>query len=190
MSTTPVPPPQKQTNWLVWILGIGAVAIVLFVLGGLMVAGFIVRGLRVDRAGRQVQVSTPAGEITVRQGRLTEVGLPVYPGATLAEPGASVEFTPSEEVAAEKVGVNGVKYHTTDSLEKVDAWYRERLGPDYEREGPGGKRVHVRMGGITIESDDIAYVHEKDDLVHLIAIKRRGTGAEIALVRIGKQETQ
>src|SRR5713226_8164007 len=158
MSTSPVPPPgagtgppgvppQKSSNALAWILGFAGVAVVLFVVGGLMIASFFVRSLRIDPRAHQVEVGTRAGKLTVAATEARDLGLPVYPGATMLTPGASLEFTAPED---EKVGFTTVGYHVSDPFEKVDAWYRERLGPAFKRDA-GDREGKIRVHGVMTE---------------------------------------
>ncbi len=187
MSTTPIQPASKKSNLLWWVLGFVGVAAAFATVCGLLLASFFVRGVRVNPTAQQVEVSTPAGQLTLRGGTSKDLGLPVCPGATLVESGGSLEFTTSQD---EKVGVTGVHYHTADSLDKVDAWYRTHLGSEFVREGPGKKAATVHGHGVTISSMDIAFIADKDDLVRMVVLERRGTGVEIALVRMGQQEAQ
>ena len=44
MSTAPASTPPKSGTWLWWILGFAGVAIVLLIVGGLLIAGFFLKG--------------------------------------------------------------------------------------------------------------------------------------------------
>src|SRR5262249_28251256 len=134
-----------------------------------------------------VEIETPAGQITMGETRARDVGLPIYPGATATQSGGGIEFTSMEN---ERVGLTEVHLVSGDPLEKVDAWYRERLGPDFQHEGPGTKPGSIHLRGAKVRDEDIAFVSDRDDLVRVVALKRRGAGVEIALVRIGGRETQ
>jgi hypothetical protein len=189
MSTapTPTPPPQKS-NTLLWVFGIAAVALLGMTAGGIFIVRYLVRDLRVSEKGQAVEIQTPAGALKVNRGA-EEIGLPIYPGATLADSGASVELSTAEK-EEQRFGVHAAKYATSDSVEKVDAWYRGRLGTEFERQGSGPKRDRGRVRTFTVGVDDIAYVSDQDDNVRIVALKKRGSTVEIALVRIGKRETQ
>lgn len=186
MSTSPVPPAGKKGDWMPWLLGLGAGAVVLLIVGGLLIAGYVARGLRVNETAREVKISTPAGELTVSKTTGGDVGLPVYPGATVFKNGGNVEFrTPEEE---ERVGLTVAHYRTSDPFAKVEAWYREHLGPEFERDDKSAGRGKIRIGGI--EREGVAYVSDKDDLVRFVALAKKRKGVDIALGRIGKQEPQ
>jgi hypothetical protein len=180
-------PPRKNSNWLWWLLGIAGAAVALSIVGGLLIAGMVLKNVRVNRATREVEVSTPAGDLQVRNTPTKDAGLPVFPGAVLDEPGNNVELSFSGE---QSVGITVLQYRSSDSLAKVDAWYRERLGPDFERGGPGSKHGKLDERGVNVGTDGIAYVSDKGDLMRFVAIKKKGGGAEIGLGRIGKREAQ
>jgi hypothetical protein len=102
--------------------------------------------------------------------------------------GATVEITaPTEE---DSVHITAARYRTPDPIEKVDEWYQEKLGPDFTREGPGIAKRKKDILGISVKSSDTAYISEKDDMLRVVALERKGLYTEIALARIGKQETQ
>lgn len=187
MSTTPASRPQKKSNFLWWVLGLLLAGIVILGVGGLVVVSYFAKHIQVQQTSHKVEIGTPAGELKVSKDPTPNTGLPVYPGAILIEPGATVELTPKNDEAVE---VTAARYRTADPLDKVDTWYRERLGPDFKREGPGISGYKKDVFGVEVKSDDIAFLSEKNDLVLVVAIQKRGMGVEIALVRIGKEEAQ
>ncbi len=185
MSTTPVPAPRRKSNALWWILGGIGLLVVLLIISGLMLAGLIVKNVRVQKAGQQVEISTPAGQITINKPATRSVGLPIYPGATLIESGGNVELaTPQNE----RVGLLILHYRASDSQDKVDAWYRAHLGPEFERDESGSKHGSIKVHGANVGSSGVAYVSDKDDLVRFVAISQKDGGVEITIGRIGKQE--
>ena len=183
----PAPAPAKSGSLWPWILGGTGVVVILCVVGGLMIAGFALKSLRMRSSGDQVVFSTPAGDIRVKPTLGTSAGLPVYPGARAERPGKGVEMTlPSDK--DEQVGLAIGHYHTSDPLEKVDAWYRARLGPEFERDTGSSARGKIRVHGV--ETDGVAYVSDHNDLVRFVALSKEHGGVEIALGRIGKREAQ
>ncbi|HJY87693.1 MAG TPA: hypothetical protein VKE24_12725 [Candidatus Acidoferrales bacterium] len=193
MSTPPTPAapsgqtPGKKSNLLWWVLGLAGLAVLVICVSGLLVAHLFVKEIRFRNKTGQVEIETPAGQITMGETRARDVGLPIYPGATATQSGGGIEFTSMEN---ERVGLTEVHLVSGDPLEKVDAWYRERLGPDFQHEGPGTKPGSIHLRGAKVRDEDIAFVSDRDDLVRVVALKRRGAGVEIALVRIGGRETQ
>jgi len=187
MSTTPTSTPQKQSNLLWCVLGLLGAAVFVLGLAGLLVARFLLQDVQVYQTGAQVEIRTPVGELKVSKDATPRPGLPVYPGATLLEPAATVELAPHEDEAVE---ITAARYRTSDSLDKVDAWYREQLGPEFQREGAGVMVRKKDLFGVEVKSDDIAFVSEKNDLLRIVVLQKKVTTVEIALVRIGKQEAQ
>jgi len=189
MSTTPTPSPapQKGSNALWWILGLLVGAVVVLGLGGMVIAGYLLKDFRVQQSGDRVEVSTPAGSIRVSKDAIADPGLPVYPGALVSDAGGTVEISSPME---EAVTVTAVRYRTSDSLAKVDEWYREQLGPEFTREGPGVMIRKREIFGIQVKSSDVAYIYEEKDLLRVVALERKGIYTEVALARIGRQETQ
>ncbi len=185
----PQGPPSSNTRALLWVLGIVVALVVVFVGGGLYIASRIVRNVTVGPNGN-VQVSTPAGEISVKKTTVDTTGLPVFPGATLQPKGAQVQFEPSKEEGG-GVGVNVASYVTSASLNEVAAWYRKNLDPSFE-ERHGDRVGSTDFGVIQMGHPSIAFVskNEAHDRARIIALKPEGDQTKIALVRVGKQEPQ
>lgn len=181
----PVPPPRNNAVW--WILGIIGGGLVVLLILATTFGLFIARNLHLNDTGKNVQISTPVGQIQVNKGAAQETGLPLYPGATETRSGesANVEFIPVE---GERLGVAAAKYFTTDPLEKVAAWYTARLGSEFTREA-SGRRTH-RIHGVDVGDADVAFIDDKNDSVRLVALKNLAGGVEIDLARFGKHEAQ
>src|ERR1700691_2086587 len=130
MSTVPVPPPQRSNNALWWILGILGACFLVLVLGSVLIGLFVARQVHIHQAGNKVEIQTPMGAIKVN-GDKHSVGLPVYPGAASADNNnGNVEIN----ALSQAVGIAIEKYTTPDPLDKVQDWYRKRLGPDFDFE--------------------------------------------------------
>ncbi len=191
MSITPVPPPppQRQNTALWWILGIVGAGIVVLVLAGVIVTAFVARQVRIRASGNRVDIQTPAGDLKVSNAGTHEAGLPVYPGAVASEShGGNVVFSTTAD--DHRVGIFAEHLHSSDSLEKVQAWYRNRLGPEFRQEGPGeasklGSKEHFASG-----KQDLAFVDDRGDGARIVALKSVTDGTDITLLRIGKQEVQ
>ena len=196
MSTIPPPAPQKKSSALPWILGIIGGALLILVLFGFLIAGYIVKNIRVSREGREVQIQTPGGSLTVSKTDADAVGLPVYPGAEPVQSGASVQITTpvfrlkSGKLSPPASWSTAAHYRTKDSLDKVDAWYRERLGAEFRREVPSGRHGTLVIQGVHVGGDGIAFVSDRGDFARVVALQPKFSGVEIALVRAGRQEPQ
>lgn len=183
-----VPPPVRQdrTTAVWWILGIVGGGIVVMVLLGLMLAGYVLRNSRLDTAGKNVDIQTPVGELKVNQDQNHASGLPVYPGAM---PSGKDDQANLEILAGESgVGLAVETFETPDALEKVTAWYTQRLGSSFHRENPHDKsKIH----GINVDSDsDVAFVDDHGNGARVVALKKKDSRVEISLLRVGKREAQ
>ncbi|MBI1983870.1 MAG: hypothetical protein HYS61_06700 [Acidobacteria bacterium] len=110
--------------------------------------------IKVDEAGKSITLKTPQGDIRLGESLGGEGrsigGIPPYPGSTPVNQGA--EFS-----VGGKGLISGQEYVTSDSVEEVVAFYKEKLGPkasvmEYEGkfqlthaedEGGGISVVHV-----------------------------------------------
>lgn len=188
MSTPPNPLPQKSSsNIWVWALGLVFAGVLILGAGAWIVTRYLVHSIQVNRAGSSVEIETPVGTLKAAKDESANPGLPVYPGAKLAQPGGTIELTAPNE---ESVNLTAAHYRTIDPIEKVDAWYREQLSPDFKREGPGVMVRKKNINGVVVKSDDIAYISEKDEVVLVVALQKRFNSVEIALLRASQQETQ
>jgi len=185
MSSAPAPQ-QKNNQVIWWIVGIIGGGIALLVILGLMVAGVVMRHVNVKEKGGKVEIETPVGSIRVNSDAAHPTGLPIYPGAKRIESdGADVELTSKD---GEAVGLGVERYATSESLEKVSAWYVQKLGPSYHREKPGHGTHHVR--GMDGDKADIVYVNDSGDGARVVALTAKSPGVEISLIRAGKKEVQ
>lgn len=190
MST--IPPPVKEEkkpgSALAWILGLIGIGIVALTVLGLAVTYFVIYpNVQVAKSGNEVAITTPVGSMRVTKDGADDPGLPVFPDAKVADTGATVELAAPD---GEMVAITAAKYRTNQSLTAVDDWYRDRLGPGYKREAAGVMVEKKKIFGADVRSDDIAYVYEKDDELHVVGLRKSGLNVEICLVRIGPKAAQ
>jgi len=188
MSAPPNPLPQKSSsNIWAWVLGLLLAGAVILGAGAWFITRYLIGTIEVNRANSSVEINTPVGTLKAAKDEKADPGLPIYPGAKLAQAGGTVELSvPGED----SVALTAAHYRTIDPVEKVDAWYREQLSSDFKREGPGVMNRKKEINGVIVKSDDIAFISEKDDVVLVVALQKRFNGVEIALLRAGKQEAQ
>ncbi|MGA8220460.1 MAG: hypothetical protein WB780_02320 [Candidatus Acidiferrales bacterium] len=185
MSSAPAPKP-KSSNAIWWVLGVMAGAIVLLVAGSLIFAGLFIRHVSVNESGNKVVVDTPVGSIRVNNDETHPTGLPIYPGATsLKTEGTSIELS-SQSGAA--MGVATENYTTSDDLDKVSAWYQQKLGPKYRRESDAGGTLHAR--GQHGAKADIVFTNDSGEGSRIVTLTKKFSGVEITLLRFGKREIQ
>ena len=192
MSTSPQPPrppapPQPPRS------GSNIVAIALLVLALIvLVSGIAVwTGLKflshnfqvqvAERGGGQkgVSINTPIGSLEVHKDvNEATLDLPLYPGATRVndKDSATVDFGFGD---AAGVHIRVAKFETSDSLARVKAFYKERLGSQVTKftgEGSNGKSTFEIKTG---------------DQDRVVALEGAGSKTLIKLVRItfGKSES-
>jgi hypothetical protein len=155
MSTSPQPPrppappqPPRSGGNLVAI-ALLVLALIVLVSGIAVWTGlrFLSHSLRVqveEREGgnKEVSINTPVGSIEVHH-EVDEdsLRLPIYPGATRVKDKdtATVDLGFGGEAS---VQVRAAKFETSDSLERVKAFYKEHLGSEVSKftdQGASGK---------------------------------------------------
>jgi hypothetical protein len=185
MSSAPAPQ-QKNNQVIWWIVGIIGGGIALLVVLGLVVAGVLVRHVNVKENGDKVEIETSVGSIRVHSDESHPTGLPIYPGATrIKSNGANVELSSKD---GDALGVGVEIYSTSDHLDKVSAWYVQKLGSAYHRQKPGHGSHTIH--GTDSESADIVYVNEGRDGARVVALTAKSPGVEIALLRAAQKEVQ
>ena len=98
---------------------------------GVALAGLLIHNLHVRNKGQNVEIQTPVGGIKVNNDATHATSLPIYPGSTSVDSqNAKVEVSSGDA----GFGIAVEKYTTADDLDKVSAWYAQRLGPSFRRE--------------------------------------------------------
>ncbi|HEX5235618.1 MAG TPA: hypothetical protein VFW25_09835 [Silvibacterium sp.] len=155
-----------------------------------------------DGSEKNVKIDTPIGGLHVRSGdtKAADVGLPVYPGASVApdkdgDKSADVHMGFGEW----QIRVKVVNYHSSDSQDKVLAFYQKALGrygdvircqeghatgtPTVTQEGLGcaddNGKAHIQISeGLSLKAGS---KHHQ----HIVGIeKETGPGTRFALVEL------
>lgn len=127
--------------------------------------------------GEDVAIETPAGRIDIRAHKNLDpatLGVPIYPDAKRSGNGggASFEWTSSDGSRDTAMAVAGGEYVTSDSAEKVRAWYREHL-PNWVV--------------VTDRHDENAHFElNEGGYKRIIAIREKGDGTHIAVATAGE----
>lgn len=151
---------------------------------------------------KNVKIDTPLGGLHVRSGNTSaaDVGLPVYPGATIApdkdgDKSADVHLGFGEWQLRVKV----VNYRTADAQDKVLAFYQKALGRygDVIRcqgDRPAGTPAATQEGLSCAEGNGNGHVDLSDDLTlkagsrhhqHILGIEKKdGSGTRFVLVEL------
>ncbi|MGA2327763.1 MAG: hypothetical protein ABSH05_15890 [Bryobacteraceae bacterium] len=159
---------------------VAGIVIAILVVVGTLTAGAILflHNVRVEESvspgGKTVRVETPVGSLRLRErARLNprQLGLPVYPGATLAaKPGKAVDLELDFGGTFQRFDVLATEYSTADPAGKVIEFYRKNL--------PFATlRVH-RDGSVEIK-------YSGHGCHCIVAIRDQGAGTRIALVQAG-----
>ncbi|MGO8735882.1 MAG: hypothetical protein ACLQVM_24155 [Terriglobia bacterium] len=192
MSTSPQPmrppippqPPRPSSN----IVAIALLVLVLIVLvSGIAVwtgLKFLSHDLRLQVKGtgdghKEVSINTPIGSIEVHHDvNQDSLGLPIYPGATQVKDkdSAAVDLGFGGE---QSVRVLAAKFETSDSFERVKAFYKEHLGSEVTKFTDQGSE-----GKTTFEI-------KTHSLEKVVALEGSGSGTRIQLVRVsfGRNES-
>jgi hypothetical protein len=176
------PPPQNRALW--WVLGVIVALLLVIIGGGMFLALHIARDVTV-KGPNDVELHTPAGEVSIHKTAEDNTGLPVYPGATLQREGARIQFEPSHEEAG--LGLSAATYISADDLEKVGSWYRKTLDPSFKQKK---NKATVQIGGADVGHADLSFVSHDENRLRIVALERKGSETKISLVRMGRQQAQ
>ena len=192
MSTSPQPPrppappqpPRSGSNLVAIAL---LVLALIFLVSGIAVwtgLKFLSHNLRlqVEEGGggrKEVSINTPVGSIEVHhEVNEDSLGLPIYPGARRVKDkdSAAVNLGFGGEAS---VQVLAAKFETSDSFERVKAFYKERLGSEVSKftdQGWNGKTT---------------FEIKAKNLEKVVALEGAGSKTLIQLVRVsfGKNES-
>ncbi len=185
MATNPPRPPSppqspgNRSHFVVIALLILALIVVAGGIGVLVGLRFLSTAvhINVDQGGggkKQVSIKTPLGSLEVNpEVNEASLGLPIYPGATPLKDHDSA--TVNLDIAGKaKLRVLAGKFESPDSLDKVVAFYHERLGDQvtsFKEKNEEGKTV-------------FEIKHDKQTKV--VALKSNGDKTVIELVRVSE----
>jgi len=169
-------PPRPSGNLVAIVLSILALVLVVCFLAIWLGVRYLAQKIqvRVDEAGshREVSIKTPVGSLEVsRDVDEVRLGLPVYPGARRVKDGESAAVN-LDLAGKESVRILAAKFETPDALERVKAFYQERLGTAVT------KFVEKDTEGRTV------FEIKREGLEKLVALEGRWSGTYIQLVSI------
>ncbi len=169
------PPPRTGSHLLAIALLVLALIMIVSVMTVWLGLRFLARGVHVnvqDQAGKQVSITTPVGSLGVSQDiDESRLGLPIYPGAhrTKNQDAANISLDFGNQA---NLRVVAAEFETNDSLEKVKAFYKERLGSSVanlvEKDSEGKIVFEVERGGVK----------------RIVGLHAGGGRTQIALVRV------
>ena len=179
------PPAAPKSHTLAWILGGCGTVLALAIIAGILgLRMFIKNNVHVGPGG-EMDVKIPGGG-QMHTGKAHDIGIPVYPEVNPGGTGMEMKSPRADQSMSMAVYVSG------DALEKVDDWYRQKLGKDYLREGPGQKTPILgnRRFPAPIPSDSISYISKTGDGVKVVALTQAGTNTQILLMTTGVPAAQ
>ena len=182
----PIPPQPPRSGSNIVAIALLVLALIVLVSGIAVWTGlrFLSHNVRLqvqeDRSGKKgVSINTPVGSIEAHHDvSVDALGLPLYPGATQVKDkdSASVNLGFGGE---QSVRILAAKFETSDSLEKVKALYKERLGSEVTK-----FTDHGSDGKTTFEIK----AHNLEKVVALEGAGRR-TLIELVRVSFGRDES-
>ena len=191
MATNPQPPrppappqpPGSRSNLVVIALLFLALIVLVGFIGVWVGLRFLSNAVHVhvaqeDSGEKEVSIKTPLGSLEVNKDvNEASLGLPVYPGATrIKEHGSATVNIDIADV--ENVRVLAGKFETPDSVDKVIAFYHDRLGNEVtkfkERDEEGKTVFEIK--------------HDKQDKV--VTLKSSGDKTVIELVRVSEGQSE
>jgi hypothetical protein len=148
---------------------------------------------------KQVDISTPVGGIHVSKGvNPEEVGIAVYPGATLKEKGNGDDKSANVNLSSFGYGLKVValQYESKDSPEKVVAFYKDQLKKYGDvlvchtarmNVNAGTWKHHESSNELTCEGDNGHNIELKvgtRENQHIVAVEPSGRGSNFSLVYV------
>ena len=173
------PPPRSGSNVLAIVLLVLALIIVVSALSVWVGLRFLSNTVKIhteeNASGKkEVSIKTPVGSFGVATDKdvsEASLGLPIYPGATRLQDKGSVSLN-FDFPGDEGVRVRVAKFETSDSLEKVKDFYKDRLANEVT------KFTQKTAAGKT------AFEMKHDGQEKVVALSPRGSGTLIELVRV------
>jgi hypothetical protein len=175
-----VAPPKKQ-NILIWILsGCGTVLVLLVIVGALAFRSFMKNNVKIGPNG---DVAVTVGGITMHQGKAQDVGLPIYPGLETSSATGMEMTVPNKQ--NHPVSVTIAIYTSNDSIEKIDDWYHQNLGPEFIRLDPGKNQAVLgdKAFPFGIDQGAISYSCRRGDTMYAVTLHVIMGTSQIKLMR-------
>ena len=167
---------------------------------GLLVMSACSINVQKDKNGqdKQVDIKSPIGDIHVnKQVNAEDLGISVYPGATLKEKGNGEDKSANVNLSGFGFGLKviALEYESKDSPAKVVAFYKDQLkkyGDVLECHTAGmnvntGFKKHGDSKELTCEGDSGHNIELKvgtQENQHIVAVEPSGAGANFSLVYV------
>jgi hypothetical protein len=173
---------SKSLMWMTAALFAGMAALLV---GGLFLAGRVIRSVGIRSSVGPQTVRTQNGVYQLEREREVGPPVPMYPGATLV--------IASDESAAQSVkdaenGTAKVIYVSNDPRDMVDQWYGDHLPKGFERYDASTAPFPDFFQEAGVRDTDIAYSAEKNGHTRIVELSVNPSGTKITIIRIDKPE--
>jgi hypothetical protein len=176
-----VAPPPKKQNVLIWILsGCGTVLVLLGIVGVLAFHSFMKNNVHISQNG---EVDMKIGGVSMHTGKAPDVGLPIYPGVDIAHAMGMEATLPTRKFGNQSV--SQAIYSSTDSVQKVDEWYHQNLGPEFIRLDGGKSQAVLGDNAFPLPTDlgAISYTTKRGEIRYAVTIHSILGNTQIKLMR-------
>jgi hypothetical protein len=176
-----VAPPPKKQNVLIWILsGCGTVLVLLGIVGVLAFHSFMKNNVHISQNG---EVDMKIGGVSMHTGKAPDVGLPIYPGVDIAHAMGMEATLPTRKFGNQSV--SQAIYSSTDSVQKVDEWYHQNLGPEFIRLDAGKSQAVLGDNAFPLPTDlgAISYTTKHGEIRYAVTIHSILGNTQIKLMR-------
>jgi hypothetical protein len=176
-----LPPPAKKQNILIWILsGCGTVLVLLIIVAVLAFHSFMKNNVHIGQNG---EVDIKMGGVSMHTGKAPDVGLPIYPVVDLPHAMGMEATLPTRKFGTQSV--SQAIYSSTDSVQKVDDWYHQNLGPEFIRLDGGKSQAVLGDNAFPLPTDlgAISYTTKRGETRYAVTIHSILGNTQIKLMR-------
>jgi len=174
---------SSSSKSLLWMMLGLFTGLAILLASGLYVASRVVGSMGLSAANAKDTVRTPGGNFRMEKETEVGPGLPVYPRSSLIVPD---DAAAAAAVKQAQSGIQTSTYHTNDTRDFVDEWYSKHLSPEFTRRDAGEKPVPAIFREVRVSASDIAFVAERGQMEHIVALSGDSGGTRISLIRFSK----
>ncbi|HUI75423.1 MAG TPA: hypothetical protein VLX32_10775 [Candidatus Acidoferrum sp.] len=176
---------SSSSKSLMWMTAALFAGMAVLLVGGLFLAGRVVRSYGIRASLGSTTVQTKQG--TYRLEREREVGpaVPMYPHASLVVPDDDAAVQAAKDA---ENGIARVTYESDDSRDFIDKWYQDHLPQGFERHDAETPRTEILMAA-GVQDSDIAFGATKNGHTRVVVLSEMTGGTtKISIVRIERPE--
>jgi hypothetical protein len=174
---------SSSSKSLMWMMIGLFTGLAILLASGLFVASRVVGSMGLSAASPKDTVRTPGGNFRLEKETEVGPGLPVYTRSSLIVPD---DAAAAAAVRQAQSGIETSTYHSNDTRDLVDQWYRKHLSPEFTRRDAGERPVPAIFSEARISDNDIAFVAEREQMLRIVALSEDSGGTRISLIRFSK----